>query len=288
MKLLTIKTSIIAVWCFPIHAFAEALPPATSAGEQFEITTSYETTQISSHGGSSGSSNGQDTLLERVVGVSQGGLELEYDLTRDASKAERARSWQFPARVFKPTVGPMQLLNAGDLELRLEKWLGLGKMTREACGRWIFTWNAFRIECDPQSVLKTIEAFDLRSFNPREGIPYRSNDARGPGILKREATETTDQAYRVDLDIEPDIVRRAHAESDVVVGEITEKPVTLEGALIERAKEEISGTISVIFETNADGGVWRRTKVTKININKPGESAETKTAVETVSSRRVF
>jgi len=63
-----------------------------------------------------------------------------------------------------------------------------------------------------------------------------------------------------------DAVRRGRAESDVVVGEIMNKPVSLDAALRERATEIASGTISVEFETDPTGNVRRRTKVTKLEI----------------------
>ena len=104
-----------------------------------------------------------------MIAARDTGIELEYDLSRDAKAEDRARIWQFPARVFKPSNGPMQLLNASELEARLEVWLKAAGWDRSVCGRWIFTWNAFRIDCDPQSIIKAIEAIDLWSFDLRVG-----------------------------------------------------------------------------------------------------------------------
>lgn len=188
--------AIIAAPFLPSSNARGASPQAApQVGEEYEIIKKYETSQLSSDGGS-GSSRGRDTLLERVIGVRDGGLELEYDLPKDATAADRARSWQFPVRVFRPTNGSMRLLNRPELEARVEVWLKAAGWTRAACGRWIFTWNAFLIECDPQSVIKMVEAVDLRVADLRDGAPYQ-------------------------------------------------KPVTLDAALRERAKESISGTISV-------------------------------------------
>lgn len=241
---------------------------APKVGEEYEISKRYETSQQTT-GGSSGSSRGRDAILERVIGVHEGGLELEYDLPKDATAEDRARSWQFPVRVFRPTNGSMQLLNRAELEARVEGWLKAAGWTRAVCGRWIFTWNAFRIECDPQSVIKTVKDFDLRSADIREGAPYQETEARGPGTLTRKAAGPNGATFAVVMEIDPDAVRRARADSDVAVGEIMRKPVTLDAAIRQRAKESVSGTISVTFDTDSAGNVRRRTKVTKVEIKGP-------------------
>ncbi len=143
------------------NARAEPAQFRPQIGDTYEIIMKQTSAQNSSDG-SSGSSHDNDTIIERVIGVRPDGLELEYDLPKSASQASRTGTWQFPARVFKPEHGSMQLLNRPELEARIEAWLKAAKWTREVCGRWIFTWNAFRIECDPQSVIVNLESFDLR------------------------------------------------------------------------------------------------------------------------------
>jgi hypothetical protein len=268
------------------NAHGQPAQPPPKAGDEFEISRRYETSQQASDG-SSGNSRGQDALLERVIVVREGGAELEYDLPRSATAQDRARHWEFPVRVFRPPSGPMELLNRAELEARVERWLQAAGWTREACGRWIFTWNAFRIECDPQSVIRTLESLDLRFADLREGAPYREAEALGPGALIRQASGPSGETFAVTMQIDPDAVRRAHAESDVVVGEITNKPTTLDAAMSKRAKESVSGTISVTLETDSAGNVWRRTKVTKLEITGPDDRHETQTATETVERRPV-
>jgi len=264
----------------------ESPQSAPKVGEEYEISKRYETSQQTSDG-SSGSSRGRDTILERVIGVREGGLELEYDLPKNATAEDRARSWHFPVRVFRPINGSMQLLNRPELEARVEGWLKAAGWTRAVCGRWIFTWNAFRIECDPQSVIKTVEAFDLRSADLREGAPYQETEARGPGTLTRKAAGPNGATFAVVMEIDPDAVRRARADSDVAVGEIVRKPVTLDAALRERAKESVSGTISVTFDTDSAGNVRWRTKVTKVETKGPDGRSERQTVTETVERRAV-
>jgi hypothetical protein len=89
------------------------------------------------------------------------------------------------------------------------------------------------------------------------------------------------------MPVDPDAFRRARAESDVVVGEIMKKPVSLDAALGRRATEIISGTISIAFETDSVGNVLRRTKVTKLDIHGPDGPSETQTVTETLERRLI-
>lgn len=267
-------------------ARSESLHAAPEVGDEYEISRRYETADHTSVG-SSGSSSGRDAIVERVIEVREGGLELEFDLPKETTAEDRARSWQFPVRVFRPTNGPMQLLNRPELEARIEGWLKAGGWTRAACGRWAFTWTAFRIECDPESVIKGLEPYDLGSAALRDGDSYLDAQARDPGTLTRKSTGPSGTTFAVVLEIDPDVFRRARAESDVAVGEIMQKPVTLDAALGERAKQEVSGSISVTIETDSAGNIQRRTKVTKVETKERTGRTESQTVTETVERRRV-
>ncbi|NDK37867.1 hypothetical protein DT603_03320 [Pseudoxanthomonas gei] len=267
-------------------ARGESVHAAAKVGEESEISMSYQTADQTSDG-SSGSSSGRDAVVERVIGVREGGSELEFDLPKKATAEERARNWQFPVRVFKPTSGSMELLNRSELEERIEGWLKAAGWTRAACGRWIFTWAAFRIECEPESVIELVESYDLGSAGMQAGDTYRDAKARSPGVLTRKSTGPDGATFAVVLEIDPDVFRRARAESDVALGEMTQKPVTLDAALRERAQEEVSGTISVTMDTDLAGNIWRRTKVTKVETKGRNGRTESQTVSETVERRPV-
>lgn len=279
--------AVVAAILLPAHAAgAEPATATAQAGEEHEISNSYETFEESSDG-SSASARGQDVILERVIAVREDGLELEFDLPRQAMAQDRARAWQFPARVLKPANGPMQLLNHAELEARVEDWLKAAGWPRTVCGRWIFTWNAFRIECDPNSVIETLRAYDLRSVDLREGALHHEAGARAPAPLTRKTAGPGGASFAALLEVDPDAARRARAEADVVLGEISQVPVTLDAALRRRAREQVSGTISVTFDTDAAGNVRRRTKVTRLEARRPDGVSERRTATETVERRRV-
>ena len=280
MKLITTRLAIVAL-LLPALAARAAAP---LVGEEHEITRSYETAQEGSSG-SSGSSSGSDTLIERVIAVRDSGIELEFDLAREAGAGEKASNWQFPVRVLSQPGKPMQLINAAELEARVEAWLKAAKWTRTVCGKWIFTWNAFRIECDPQSVLATLEAIDLRSVVLVEGALYREAGAAGAAKLVRSPSARDGITYTAVMEADPQAVRLARAESDVVVGEITQTPVTLEAALGKRAKESVSGTITVTFDADEAGNVRRKTKVTKLETRLADGERESETDTQTIERR---
>lgn len=283
MKWIEVGALLVASLSTAPAARAQPTLP-TPLGEEYEITLSYETSGSDSDGGSS-STSGHDRILERVIAVGETGLQLEYDLPKDATAEERAREWRFPARILIPRGGSTQLLNPEELEARVERWLKAAKLDRSACGRWIFTWNLFQIECDPQSVLKTLHAFDLRSVVARDGAPYRVAEALAPGTLARKAAEPDGATFQATMEIDPEAVRRARAESDVVVGQFMGKPVTLEAALAERAKENVSGTISVTLETDSSGAVRRRIQVTKVETRGADGGTKSDTRTETTERR---
>jgi hypothetical protein len=267
-----------------VHAAPD--PLAFRTGDVFEIVKESEGAQTAD-GGSTSSSFDRDTITERVVRTSDAGLELEYDLAKSVTAEDRARQWQFPARILKPTNGPLQLLNRPELEARATAWLKAAGLTTAACGQWYFTWNAFQIDCDPQSVVKTIEGFDPGPDGLSDGAPYKAAEALAPAPLKRKAGAKGGDAFTVELAVDPDAVRRADADSDVVLGQIMRKPVTPEAALRARSAEEVSGTISITFETDRAGHVQRRTTVTVLKVKGPDGRVETRTVRETLQRRRV-
>ena len=286
MKLIGFIGMVAALLLPASMARAGAISLAPQVGDTYEITLTKASNKRGSNG-SLGSSHDKDTIIERVIGLRTEGLELQYDLPNAATSDDRARNWQLPARVFKPFGGPAQLLNGAELEARVDAWLKVAGWSRSVCGHWIFTWNAFQIECDPLSVLKSIQSFDLGAADLREGAPYREFDARSSGKLVRKTDGLGGAIFSVEMPVDPDAVRRARAATDVVVGEFMNKPVSLDAALRKQALEIISGTISVAFETDSTGNVRRRTKVTKLDISGPDGPIETQTVVETLERRLI-
>lgn len=276
-------SAALAVW----PAFASAQPPSPGdrAGDGYQLVKSYETS-MSRGEDSSASSQGHETLVERVLAVRPDGLELEYRYPEPKAEEERAPDWRFPARVFRPADGPLRLLNRTELEARLDAWLKKHKMPRTACGRWIFTWTAIQIGCDPQSALEIVEAFDLRSPELREGALHLEKEAISPVRLTLRSKGPGGSTFAASMEVDPEVIRRARAESDVIVGEITGKPVAFEAAAAKRAKESISGTISVALAADPAGRPTRRTKIVKLETKTDG-IVQIDTVTETLERRPV-
>lgn len=269
----TAYLALIAIATVAAPAWSQTTQP--QAGDEHLLTRSYRTTQESSDE-SSGSSRGSYAIRERVVRVGAEGIEFEYDLPPEASAEDRAREWQMPARILQSPDGSRRLLNRSELEARLETWLRTAGWTREVCGRWIFTWNAFRIGCDPDQVLDAIATFDLRAGDLREGALYRDDMAGAAGTLARRVDAAGQVTYGASLAVDPDAVRRGSAETDMALAELQGEALTIEAALRNHAADRISGTIEVRFELDQAGRAKRRTDVTRLVIE-TGERIETRT-----------
>lgn len=282
------RVMIIAAFAATLFAASAAMAQSARpvAGDLHHIVVSYQTTEESSDGSTS-SSSGHDTMLERVIAVGDLGLELEYDLPADTTAEDRARTWKYPARVFLPTDGPQRLLNAPELDARLDRWLASAGWSRDVCGSWIFTWSAFLIECDPASVLAEIEAISLLSVEIADGAAYAHPDTLGPAALAR-SSNTPNGAFTAVLKLDGNAIRRSRAESDVAVGEMMQQPVTLEQALLKRSTEQVSGTVEVTFEVDQAGRPIRRTAVTTFEIVGADGVTETHRSTITVERRPVL
>jgi hypothetical protein len=76
-------------------------------------------------------------------------------------------------------------------------------------------------------VLETASQFDLGPTDPQDGQPIRSEAASAPGTLKLAKSLGSSRTYTVEFELDPERVRQSRAESDVVVGQIVNKPTTL-------------------------------------------------------------
>lgn len=244
---------LTALLAFSAEASAQQAPPTDRPGDAYELELRVRTESQSTNGSSSTSNSG-GALVERVVAVLPEGLELEFDLPADTTPAERARDWQWPARILWSESAPARLLNGPELEQRIEVWLKTGEIPREACGRWFFSWTAFKIECDPNAVLETLKVYDLRSG-----------------------------AHGIEAEVDPDAVRREKAETDVVVGEITGTPVTLEQAVAAHASDQISGTETLVRESDPQGRPIRQVRTVRLEIITADGVVEQSTSTQTVT-----
>jgi hypothetical protein len=264
-----------------------AVPPHTDhIGDVYEITRDVRTSEDDGKG-SSGSSTDHDVLIEHVIQIHSDGLELEYSLPVEPSAQERASDWRFPLRVKKPLSGAPQLVNQTELDNRIDEWLTKAGLSRTDCGHWVFTWTAVKIECDAQSALQTIQAFDLRINGLHEGALYQDPDASASMAFKQDSSRSGGASFIGEAPVDPDRVRKAQAESDVVLAEIMKRPLTLDDALRARSNEDVSGSVSITIDVNSTGSILGRTKVIKLKTSKPNGAIAQRITTEIVKRRMI-
>lgn len=194
------------------------------------LSRRYQTSSQSSNGSTS-SSSGREELKEEVVAVTPEGTEVRIDLPDSSTAEERKREWLLPARLFYPRSGLPRRLDSADAERRLADRLTAAGLEPKACGTWYFTWNAFKVECDPNAIIAVVAEYRLRSIDAQEGALLRDAMASEPAALRKDG-----KALVASFTLDPVTMRRSSAASDVVVGQITGQPVTLEKALGRRER----------------------------------------------------
>ena len=256
-----------------------AATPSPRVGETFQIATDREMEEHGNRNDSGrASSTDRDSYVERVAAVRPDGVVLEYDLPANASSEDRASNWQFPFQVLKGTDGTLRLLNAPELAGRVDRWLKAAGIKRAACGKLIFTWNAFRIECDPQSTIRWLATVTLPD-RLEAGSSFTDPDAQAPAMLRLGSANT----LVITLAVDPAAVIRERAQTDVGVAELMHKTLTLAAALKAHEAEKVTGTITITFDLDAAGRTRGRTRVRVVQIAWPNGRVDTQTVTETLA-----
>ena len=270
---------LAALQCVPLAA------NEVQAGEQYEILVSYETKAEGD--GSSSSSRGRTAYLERVVSQDDDCVVREFDLIDDPNRQRPLVAWEMPARVSVCRTGERTLANVPEMEARLERFLKEAKVSRDYCGKYYFTWNVFKIECDPQTVLETIEHLDLVSIPLAENSRYEVPGGADPIHLLLVSKSDKGWIWEGEVPVDPEYLREEAARNQVVVGEISGEPVSFEQALNSVARHSYSGQIKVRFEAGpAMQEITRTIETTLREVNANGD-AEDRFATETTQRKRV-
>ncbi len=284
--MLRLEPIAVALSVLTVAAHAQPVRPAPQVGDAYEITMRRQSAEESTDG-SGGDSTTTGAVVERVIGVRDDGLELEYELTSDRPAEDRAAEWQLPARIFRPFRGRPQLLNGPQLDARLDAWLRNSRIPRYACRRWDITWDGFQSECSAQSVLQAIELLDIPPGDLQDGAAYRDVMAREPAPLRRTSAGPGGATFTVELPVDPETIRRTRVEFDMDVADIAEPPLTREASVRTRSVETISGSITVTLETDPAGHLRRRVRVQRLEIREPSGRVETQITTETTERRRL-
>jgi hypothetical protein len=263
---------------------AIAQTPTILAGDVFEISRAYQTQNEASDGSSSGSSSGRDELHIRVIASDQNGTQFDIDHARATPPEARASSWILPVRIFRPAAGPARLLNREELERRRDDWLRGAGLTQESCGRWIFTWNAFQVECDPALALAMLA----------EWLP---DDPVAGGNYAHPMSETTTpwrlqgagqgELLAAEVPISSDRVRAAWRQMNEITAQILGRPSIVGDDAAEQEDSRIDGMISATFERAEAGMVTRLTEVIRRTAVSGDNVTETTVERRTLERRQV-
>ncbi|WP_155644858.1 hypothetical protein [Erythrobacter donghaensis] len=242
------------------HALAAAalVFAMPAAAQDYVLAMTYETSTEGGEYDSSSSSSGRQAIAERVIAARPEGNEFEYALPFDPEEIRGNERWMFPARMRVAADGRMTLLNADELAARNTAWLAEAEWTTEVCSRWGFTWTAFQVRCDPEAAIEAVEGFGMQPGRIAEGQAFALKGALGPVVLAR----TGEREGRVILTgsgpVDVGFLREEDARAALVVAEISREALTPEEATAASAAITATGTVSVTFEVDAAGLLWRR------------------------------
>ena len=116
-----------------------------------------------------------------------------------------------------------------------------------------------------------------------EGQSFALKGALGPVVLVRTGGTDGRSVLTGSGPVDVAHLRESAARTALVVAEITGKALTLEEAQTQAAAITASGTVSVTFEVDAAGMVWKRTDRSEINISGDPDGDETRRRKSTVT-----
>lgn len=264
-------------------AGALALGPLPAAAQDFVLALEYESSSSGADGGSSGSSSGRQAIAERVIAARPEGSEVEYTLPYDPAKVRGNDRWMFPARIMVAADGSKTVLNEPELLARSEAWLAEMEWPREVCSRWTFSWMAYQIRCDPAAAIEVIEGYGMQPGRIAEGQAFVLKGALGPVVLARAGEAEGRIILTGSGPVDVAHLREEAAQTALVVAEISGETLTPEEARTATAGINAVGTVSVTFEIDAAGMVWKRTSSSEINVTGSAYDDGTRRSKQTVT-----
>lgn len=264
-------------------AITALLLAAPAAAQDYVLQLEYETDTKGDEDGSTSSASGRQAMAERVISVTPEGTEVEYSLPFDPEEIRGNERWMFPARMRIAPDGGMTILNTEELLARNAVWLAEAKWTRDVCSRWGFSWTAYQVRCDPEAAIEAVEMHGMQPGRIAEGQPFALEGALGPVVLVRSGEHEGRTVLTGSGPVDPAFVREKDARAALVMAEITRKTLTLEDAKAKAAGITASGTLTVTFEIDAAGLVWRREDRSEITLAGASLSNGTTRARQTVT-----
>lgn len=254
-----------------------------AAAQDYVLQLRYEESTADASGAGSGSASGQQAIAERELADTPDGVTVEYSLPGDAADVLGNESWMFPARILIAPDGRKSVLNADELAARNAAWLARAQWPPEVCERWLFTWTAIQIRCDPAAAIDAVETFGMRPGRLAEGQSIPLPGALGAVLLTRTGERNGHLLLTGTGPVDPAFVRAEAARTAMVVAEVSGTDLTQEQADAEAAAITASGTLSVTFEVDQAGLVWRREDHSEVLVTDGQQQTEQRRASQTVT-----
>jgi hypothetical protein len=238
--------------------------PATA--QDYVLQLAYETETRGDDGEVTSSASGRQPIAEKVIAATPEGTELEYALPFDPEDVRGNERWMFPARMRVAPDGTLTILNTEELLARNAAWLAEAEWTTEVCSRWAFSWTAVQIRCDPEAAIEAVETYGMHPGRIAEGQPFALEGALGPVVLSRAGESEGRIVLTGSGPVDPAHIRKQEALGALVVAEVSGEQLTSEQAEARAAGITASGTLTVTFEVDASGMVWKREDRSEITL----------------------
>lgn len=265
-------------------ALALALLAASPAAAQdYVLQLEYETETRGDDGEVTSSASGRQPIAERVIAASPEGMELEYSLPFDPEEIRGNERWMFPARMRVAPDGAKTILNPDELLARNAAWLAEADWPREVCSRWGFSWTAYQVRCDVEAAIEAADTYGMQPGRIAEGQPFALKGALGPVVLARAGEKDGRIVLTGTGPVDPAFIREREARGALVVAEVSGEALTPAEATAKTAAITATGTLTVTFEIDAAGLVWRREDRSEITLDGSEFSDGTTRARQTVT-----
>jgi len=180
------------------------------------------------------------------------------------------------------------IANREEMLTRLDHFLTEAKISREACGSHYFTWNVFKIECDPDSVLDTVATINLGMIPLQEGAYYRV-PATDTLVKLTRANSLRDgsQTFTGTATIDSEFLRKGALKTIEVVAQLSGEKLSKEAADARLKGFEFSGEVTVsVFSEPKDARITLEVLSEVREINAEGQTG-TRRGKEVTKRQRV-
>lgn len=278
----------LATVVLPNASVAQSLPAEDlpgqdlpyAVGDVFLLKQSYSRTTT---GSKTSKARGRQALQQTVIDISDAGVVFEFDFPADTPTQMREREWKLPVEVLETSSGTFEIANAAELEARRDEWLARAPFDESACGQWLFTWTAMRIDCDIDTALDLIDGYRLPWTNIRPGAMYRKSSSEDAAQLVGDGDVIAAQ-----FDLNVDALRDARARTEMVAAQVTgQAELTFEDALARSKDHRIEGSQTVSFTVDDLGIVTSRTDIVESTTTEPDGTSFSEFSEVTVARERL-